>query len=277
MKNSRLLFLVTLVFLNCEFDPVQILLRPDVETRVQQSLQLNPPAPVPVGDTCTFAVFGDLHIGKPVGSYFADFTRQAESLRIDFFCVAGDITNSGRAEEYDSTGVLFSALGITAYVTPGNHDLYSAGSWQRFQEQFGPATYAVTIGNKLKLIFLDTAEGRLGAAQFNWLTTQLADTGLIKLVITHFPLYDTEIPSPFRLASGTERAKLQSLLVKNRVYAFCSGHIHGWRHRQIQGVNHFIIGTISRSLDFGLPGYLLFQLHGDSISWHFVPLPTGMN
>jgi len=269
-KCLRLSVLVFLLFAGCELDPLPVIFHPNVETRVKESFALDtiPTAPISA-DTFRFAVFGDVHIGKPSGSYLPEFIRAADSLGIDFFCVAGDLTDHGAASEYDSVKTLLSSI-APYLVTIGNHDLYRSNSWEQFKKSFGPSCYSISVNHRLKLIFLDTGEGRLGANQFDWLKDQLGDSAAIKLVITHFPIYDDQTPSIFRLASAAERQKLLSLLKQYRVYAYCAGHIHGFRHNEIAGVNHFICGTMSKSLDFGEPGFLLFCIKADSITWQFV-------
>lgn len=271
MRSRISLFfgVLLLVIFGCKAGLKEAFFHPDVEKRVKESFALTAPAPIPVGDTFEFAVFGDVHIGKAAGCYLERFRRDVDSLGIDFFCVLGDITEYGAVVEYDSAREALAAI-APFYATIGNHDLYSTSGWEDFKQTFGPATYAVRIGTRLKLIFFDTAEGEVGKTQFDWLEGVLADTNTVKLVFTHFPLYDGTLPGPFRLASNSERAKLMSLLVKNRVYAYCCGHIHGWRQSTINGVHHLIVGTMSRALDFGAPGYLLFSVRGDSISGRFV-------
>lgn len=263
-----LLFLL----IGCAADLKEAFFHPDVEQRAKESSTLTVPPPVLVGDTFKFAVFGDVHIGKKAGCYLEQFQRDVDSLGIEFYCVLGDITEHGAEAEYDSAQRVLNSIG-RFYLTIGNHDLYHASGWEDFKRYFGPATYAVRAGTRLKLVFFDTAEGEVGKTQFNWLEEVLADSTGVKLVFTHFPLYDGATPGIFRLASSAERAKLQSLLMKHRVYAYCSGHIHGWRSTIINGVNHFIVGTMSSSLDFGEPGYLLFEVRGEKISYRFVPFP----
>ncbi len=269
MKGSARLLLLLFVLAGCELDLRETVLHPSAEQRTRESLLMTPPRSVTVGDSYNFAVFADLHIGKPAGSYLAEFQQAVDSLNITFFCIAGDITEHGLRTEYDSAKVVLSRI-APFYTTIGNHDLYRADAWENFKTTFGPATYSVTLADRLKLIFFDTAEGRIGQPQFDWLERELADTTKIKILISHFPLYDDQTPGIFRLASTTERAKLQNLLQRYRVYAYCAGHIHGWRQIEISGVYHFTTGTISRALDFGKPGFLLFRVYPDTIIWQFI-------
>ncbi len=269
--TNRLFCLLLLLTAGCEIDPRAVLLHPDVETRVRQSLNTVLPS-VTFPETLRFAVFSDLHIGKPAGSYWQSFVRLLDSLDITFFCASGDLTDHGTAAEYDSVLRLFQGTHRHYYVTLGNHDLYRPNSWDYYQNRFGPACYAIRPSLHLKLIFLDTGEGRIGATQFSWLETELSSPEKYKIIITHFPVYDDQTPSIFRLASVAERAKLLSLLRKYQVYAWCAGHIHGLRHQQIDGTAHFLTGAISRARDFGEPGFLLFEVQPDTVLWRFVPL-----
>ncbi len=264
-----ILILLALLFIRCELDLRQIILCPDVETRVEQSQQLAPPSITVFSDTFQFAVFADLHIGKQSGGYLDRFQRAVESLGISFFCVAGDLTDHGMDSEYDSVKLLLRAIG-PHLVTLGNHDLYRPNSWEKFKECFGPSCYSVTLSPRLRLIFLDTGEGRLGENQFTWLNEELQKSERIKIIITHFPIYDDETPTIFRLGSDAERARLLGLLARYQVYAYCAGHIHGYRHQLLGKTNHFTCGTISGALDFGKPGFLLFKVQGDSIGYQFI-------
>ncbi len=273
MKSRLAVALLVFVFAGCELDLRETLCHPSVERRTRESLLMPPPAGVNPGDSFAFAVFGDVHIGKAAGGYLTEFQRAVDSLGIAFFCVAGDITDHGTGAEYDSAKAVLTGI-APFFVTIGNHDLYRAEGWEEFKNTFGPATYAVNIGDRLKLIFFDTADGRLGAPQFDWLEAKLADSTRTKIVITHFPLYDGEAPGIFRLASTAERAKLQTICQRYQVFAYCAGHIHGWRHQTVNGVNHFTVGTMNRVLDFGKPGFLLFRVSPDTITYQFIPFPS---
>lgn len=277
MGRPRLAAICLLLLLSsCYWDLGQVLFHPDIETRALESLRLPPPEPPQVNpDSFLFAIFSDLHTGSGARDFLPEYRRHAESLGIAFCCIAGDLTENAFLSEFQTCRRRLDSLG-TWFVTIGNHDLYQAGAWQDFKEYFGPSCYLVTVAGRLRLIFLDTGEGRLGARQFNWLERQLADTLWYSsspnwtIVITHFPLYDGKAPGIYRLASAAERAKLQSLLQRHRVYALVSGHIHGWRHTLVDSVNHFIIGTITDHLDYGKPGYILFRVVRDSLYWEHI-------
>jgi 3',5'-cyclic AMP phosphodiesterase CpdA len=262
---------LVLGMVSCDWDLTQVLLHSDVETRVRESLsdEIVPPAPVTVDpDSFRFAVFSDIHNAQGRTNHLQRFAQDVAARGIDFFCVCGDLTHNGRADEFRQARAGFDSVGIPYYVTLGNHDLYQADGWQQFREQFGPSCYSVVIAGRLRLIFLDTGIGRLGPTQFDWLEQELTRSAHeTKIVLTHFAAYDGLVPGVYRLASGAERAKLQGLLARNSARALCSGHIHAWRHTQVDGVDHFITGTMTDHLDYGSPGYLLFTRRGDSLTW----------
>jgi len=275
-RRAEMLCLAALLaFCACEWDLWGIVTRKTVEQRVQENLTGQPPAPGPVSvnpDSFRFAVFGDPQIVHDNVNMLGRFKQDIAARDIDFFCVLGDLTNDATTDEVDSIKLDLDRVGVPCYVTIGNHDLFQADGWERFKENYGPSCFRVVIAHRIKLIFLDTADGTIGPTQFDWLEKELRDSPFIKIVLTHYPVYDGEEPIMWRLASPVERAKLQSLLGKYDVYAWCAGHIHGWRHAVVEGVNHFTCGTMaSGELDYGSgKGYLLFTFAHDSLLWQQV-------
>jgi predicted phosphodiesterase len=275
-RAAALCLVILLVFCACEWDLWGIVNRPTVEDRVRDNLGGEPPAPGPVSvnpDSFRFAVFGDPQTGHDYRTSLGRFTQETADRGIDFFCVLGDLTNDATADEVDSIKLQLDRVGIPYYATIGNHDMFQVDGWQRFRENYGPSCFPVVIADRIKLIFLDTADGTIGPTQFDWLETELQDSAYIKIVLTHYPIYDGEKPIMWRIASVAERAKLQNLLEKYGVYAWCAGHIHGLRHTQVGTVHHLTCGAMAPgNLDYGNPGYLLFTFAHDSLSWEFIEL-----
>ena len=278
--GSRRAFLVGLAALltlcACEWNLWGMLTRPTVEDRVREDLsgEVQAPGPVAVNpDSFRFAVFGDPQIGHDYQSSLGRFKQEVADRGIDFFCVLGDLTNDATPDEVDSIKLQLDRVGIPYYATIGNHDLFQADGWRRFKENYGPSCHSVVIADRFKLIFLDTADGTIGPTQFDWLEGELRDSGLIKIALTHFPVFDGEKPIMWRLASDAERVKVQSLLERYGAYTWCAGHIHGLRHTQVDSVHYFTCdGMAPGKLDYGNPGYLLFTFARDSLSWAFVEL-----
>lgn len=266
--------LLALSVAGCNWDLTQVIFRPPVDKRVQESIsgEIPWPEPVPVNpDSFCFAMFGDPQVHADSQHLLGRFREDVRNRGIDFFCVLGDLTHDATREEVNVVKAALDSVGVPYYATIGNHDLYQKDGWQLFKENFGPSCYSVTIAGRLKLIFLDTAEGAVGETQFDWFEQKLLDSGgYLRVVGTHFPCYDGITPGMYRLASTAERNKLQYLLQESGTYALVSGHIHGWRHTEIGGVHHFVAGTMALDLDYGRNGYLLLTFAGDSLSWERV-------
>ena len=266
------LLLALLAVSGCDLDWGQFFFHPTIADRMRDNLsgELQAPAPVAVNpDSFRFAMFGDAHVRADGSSLLGWFRQDAVARGIDFFCVLGDLTNDATVEEQVFAKAQLDSVGRPYYCTLGNHDLYQAGGWEWFKTTFGPSCYTVVIGNRVKLLFIDTAEGMLGQQQFDWLEAELGrGQGLVQIVCTHFAVYDGTAPIMFRLPSTEERAKLIGLLRRYGVHSMVSGHLHGWRHVRIEGTNYFISAMPSEGMDYGNPGYVLFTFAHDSLSWH---------
>jgi len=229
-----------------------------------------PPVKAVNPDSFRFALFGDPQIGTDLESYLGWFRQEVARQGIDFFGVLGDLTDDGLDSERLVLKAGLDSTHTPYYCTLGNHDLYQADGWDWFKQNFGPSCYSIVVADRLKLIFLDTAEGELGQEQFDWLERELAGDSLVKIVGTHFPIYDGPTPIMWRLASNEERSKLSSMLVRHHVHSIVSGHIHGWRYTEIQGVNHFICALPDVGMDYGQPGYLLFTCVRGQLNWEHI-------
>ncbi|MEO5970492.1 MAG: metallophosphoesterase, partial [Bdellovibrionia bacterium] len=202
------------------------------------------------------------------------FKEDIAANNIKFFVVLGDLTEDGTSEEYRVVKSALEGVGIPYYATIGNHDLFqdsSAGGWGTWKSTFGPATYSVVVSNAVRFIFLDTASGDIGANQFLWLKAQLLTKVPFTFVGSHYPIYDGITPIMWRLASLEERYKLTSVLDEGGVYAYISGHIHGYRENQVASFKHFIAGSMfPYELDYGPHGYLLFTYDHGQMTWKHV-------
>ena len=268
---GSVLLLAALLVGGCDLDWGQFFFHPTVAERVRESLSGDIQAPGPVAvnpDSFRFAMFGDPQVRADGTSLLGRFRNDAAAKGIDFFCVLGDLTNDGTTEEQGFAKAQFDSVGRPYYCALGNHDLYQARGWEWFKTTFGPSCYAVVIGGRVKLLFLDTADGLLGQQQFDWLESELGKgDGLGKIVCTHFSLYDGTKPIMFRMPSTEERAKLIDLFRRHKVHSMVSGHLHGWRYTRIEETDYFISAMPPEGMDYGNPGYVLFTWAHDSLSW----------
>ena len=271
----RSILCLLLLLAGCKWDVGQFVLRPTIEERMKDNLSGNlrvQPAPVVNPDSFRFALFGDPQIPEDFSTYLKRFRQDVRDYGIEFFGVLGDLTNDCSESEREFVRAELDSTGVPYYCTLGNHDLYEDAGWFWFKTVFGASCYSVVVADKLKLLFLDSAEDRFGQEQFDWLERELNDSDrYVKVVGTHFPIYDGAQPIMWRLSSTEERYKLLSLLLKYRVHSYVSGHIHGWRYSNLDGLNHFICAMpAGGGQDYGKPAYLLFTWAHDSLSWEHV-------
>jgi hypothetical protein len=274
LRPFSILSAASLLLAGCDWDIGQSVFHTTIAERMNDNLSgaLRAPAPPVVNpDSFRFALFGDPQLGVDLRSYLGRFRQDAAVRGISFFSVLGDLTEDDVESERQAVKVGLDSVGVPYYCTLGNHDLYQADGWAWFKAAFGPSCHSVVVADRIKLLFLDTAEDELGQAQFDWLASELADDGrFTKIVCTHFPIYDGARPIMWRLGSSEERYRLLSLLAKYRVHSYVAGHIHGWRHIEIDSVNLFICAMPAGGMDYGIPGYLLFTWALGRLSWEHV-------
>ncbi|NOY36137.1 MAG: metallophosphoesterase [Chlorobi bacterium] len=276
-KRWIIIFLAVLNLTSCKKDINAFFIHESVRTRVLESHLLSPVFNTRFADSLSlkFAVFSDIHITEKNDHLFNKLKNDIDQQGIDFFIVAGDLTDNGLPEEYENCRTDFQNLEIPWYVTIGNHDLYQTDGWESWKNYFGPSCFSVGISGLLRLIFLDTSTGTVGKEQFSWLEKALKNSQeKYKIVVTHYPLYDDLVPSIWRLPSAEERYKLLWLLHKYNVYTYIGGHLHTFQHQTLNGLHHFIVGSMyPHDLDKGEHGYLLFSLTGGNLSWEQVVFP----
>jgi len=198
----------------------------------------------------------DLHIREPgrlaygrldTAPYLAAAVAHIARLRQrpDALLLTGDLTDFGRAAEYEHLARLLAPLDMPFYLLPGNHD-----DREQMRRSFpdhaylgtgGFVQYAVRVG-PLRVLTLDTVEhgqsgGRLCAQRLDWLARELAqDTTTPTVIAMHHPPFRTLIGHMDRigLAEGAERL---SAIVSGHpnVERIVCGHLHRTIYRRFGG------------------------------------------
>lgn len=191
----------------------------------------------------------DLHIREPGRLAYgridtAPYLRQAvESItrlpqRPDAVVLTGDLTDFGRAAEYDHLRALLAPLApLPLYLMPGNHDdrdqlRASFPDHTHYLGSSGFVQYSVPVGG-LQLIALDTvvpqaSEGGLCAERLAWLAAELERQRHRPVVIAmHHPPFRTLIGhmDEIGLLEGAEA--LEALVARHpNVERVICGHLH---------------------------------------------------
>jgi 3',5'-cyclic AMP phosphodiesterase CpdA len=190
----------------------------------------------------------DLHIREPGRLAYgrintAPYLAQAvESiLRLpqqpDAIVITGDLTDFGRAAEYEHLRVLLAPLApVPVYLLPGNHDareqLRASFPEHSYLGSHGFVQYSVPVGG-LQLIALDTvvpgaSEGSLCPERLRWLAAELdKHTERPVVIAMHHPPFRTLIGhmDDIGLLDGAEA--LEQLVARHtNVERVICGHLH---------------------------------------------------
>ena len=189
----------------------------------------------------------DLHIREPgrlaygrinTAPYLSRAVESIGRLRQlpDAVVITGDLTDFGRAAEYDHLRALLSPLPMPVYLLPGNHDdrdqLRASFADHAYLGDSGFVQYSVAIGH-LQLITLDTvvpgaSEGGLCAHRLAWLGTELEKAKHRPVIIAmHHPPFETLIGHMDAIGLLQGAAELEALVAHYpNVERVICGHLH---------------------------------------------------
>lgn len=157
--------------------------------------------------------------------------------RPDAIVITGDLTDFGRAAEYEHLQSLLAPLGdMPLYLLPGNHDerqqLRASFPSHTYLGTDGFVQYSVSIGG-LQLVTLDTvtpgaSEGNLCQQRLDWLEAELDRQRHKPVVIAmHHPPFQTLIGHMDRIGLLTGAQELESIVARYpNVERVICGHLH---------------------------------------------------
>jgi len=154
----------------------------------------------------------------------------------DAVVMTGDLTDFGRANEYDHLRALIQPLNAPVYLLPGNHDdrqqMRASFPEHSYLGTQGFIQYSVPIG-PMQLITLDTvipmeSGGSLCSERLAWLTLELEKNSHRPVVIAmHHPPFKTLIGHMDDIGLSHGAAELESLLQRHpNVERVICGHLH---------------------------------------------------
>jgi len=145
------------------------------------------------------------------------------ALDPDVVVVKGDLTDSGRAEEYEAFLACYGRLGDRLHHVRGNHDAIRNPQLARCG-----APYALHLDG-LVLAVLDTVvPGHVGGAlpeeQRAWLDEVAGGTTDPVLVFAHHPTYNAD--EHYGLSLADHRALLEVVARHENIVGYLAGHTH---------------------------------------------------
>lgn len=123
-----------------------------------------PRAELPGDSMARFAIIGDPHMGIRVSQRFIpvvvdDINREG----VDFSVIIGDLTQTGKEEQFTEAREVFDKLAAPYILTVGNHDMWGYMTerpmgLERFAETFQRKPYGVQDANGVRVIVIDSAD-----------------------------------------------------------------------------------------------------------------------
>jgi 3',5'-cyclic-AMP phosphodiesterase len=144
----------------------------------------------------------------------------------DVVVVKGDLTDTGKAEEYDAFLACYGRLGARMHHVRGNHDAMRDAGMARQD-----APYAI-VRDGLTVAVLDTVVpgwvgGALDASQRGWLDDLAADTPDPVLVFAHHPAFNHD--PDYGLPDDDHVALLDVFARRENIVGYLAGHTHSNR------------------------------------------------
>jgi 3',5'-cyclic AMP phosphodiesterase CpdA len=201
----------------------------------------------------------DLHIREPGRLAYgrldtAPYLRaavqgiQALPQRPHAVVLTGDLTDFGRAAEYEHLARLLAPLSMPLYLLPGNHDdraqMRAAFAGHDYLGDGEFVQYSVPLGEHgLRLLALDTVEhgashGRLCANRLQWLSDELdRRRGESVVIAMHHPPFETLIGHMDRIGLLEGAGELTEILRGHpSIERVICGHLHRTIYSQLDRV-----------------------------------------
>ena len=184
--------------------------------------------------------FDFIVIGDPQGRYEAAhrLLAGAELLRPAFAIFMGDLTQQGQEEQYQAYLGMIRAAKMPVLSLIGNHDTDAPGGRAAYERIFGRPDFSFDAGGR-RFVVLDSAAGRLAAAQIGWLGGVL-DGKQRTYVFTHEPPYmgnwwfDSFVDGTPQFLRLVERARVPWVFI---------GHLHLLDGLAWNGTRFLVVGS----------------------------------
>ena len=148
------------------------------------------------------------------------------ALDPDVVVVKGDLTDTGKAEEYEAFLGCYGRLGERMHHVRGNHDAMRDPELARQGAPYAVALDGVTLA-VLDTVVPGWVGGALGAEQRGWLDDLAADTPDPVLVFAHHPASNDD--PDYGLPVDDHVALLERFARRENIVGYLAGHTHSNR------------------------------------------------
>lgn len=169
-----------------------------------------------------FAWLSDLHVGNSTGEEDLELIVNDinSGKKVDFVIISGDVTESGKTEDFMKTKNILSKLNAKYYIIPGNHDTkWSESGGESFKNIFGNDRFHF-LYNKIHFIGLHQgpiirmADGNFAPEDLRWLKKELKKVSKKEdvIFISHYPI-DSSISNWYEFIDIIKPLNVKAILV----------------------------------------------------------------
>lgn len=230
-------------------------------------------APSDGGARFKFIVCGD-----PQNNYEV-FNRVLEAARsVDFLIIAGDLTGSGTATEFQTFVNAMRSSGVKYYTIPGNHDVATSPVGENYTTYLGAPHRSFDYKNS-HFVLIDNSAQELGfyPGEREWVRLDLKAAG--KKGFDHI-IAVAHVPPGYPYSSRATKAQIPGIdanaelvpvLSAGGVRELFCGHVHTYMADRDDGVNVTITGGAGAPLQTFFGGeaahhYVLVEVNGKQLT-----------
>jgi Icc protein len=186
-----------------------------------------------------FFFFGDTH---GVFEHLRQIIHDANLLDPLFVMSNGDMTHSGRLEEYHELADIFGASNVPIFTSLGNHDKRARGSRATYRTMLAPLYYAFDLHNT-RFIVLDSSRKRgLQKSQYLWLERELQGAqGKRIFVFLHRPPICPRY-NYLSFSATTNVKRFLTMMDQYQVEMVFGSHIHVLTEFRRENVRYVVTG-----------------------------------
>ena len=221
------------------------------------------------------ASFSFIVCGDPQNDYEVFDTILAAARSVDFLVVAGDLTGSGTAVEFENFMSKVRASGVKCYFVPGNHDVATMPVQEGYARYIGQPHYSFDFSNT-HFLMIDNSTPSLGfyPSEQAWAAADLKAAKSRRpqhvLAVTHVPpRYPySATASKDQIAGIDANDKLVPVLKAGGAEELFCGHVHSFDEETVDGLRITITGGAGAPL-MGLGSYhnyVLVQVNGRNLT-----------
>ena len=207
------------------------------------------------------ASFKFIVCGDPQNDYAVFDKVLAAAASVDFLIIAGDLTGSGTAIEFENYMGRMRSSGVKFYSVPGNHDVATMPVDAGYGHYVGPPHSSFDFKNT-HFLLIDNSTPSLGfyPAERQWASADLKAAGAKGfehvIAVTHVPPgfpYSAKA-SKDQLVGMNANDRMLPLLKAGGVEELFCGHVHSYQQDIEDGVRVTITGGAGAPL-MGLDSY----------------------